>query len=446
MVEMEEQAWSDWIRERDDPKIARAKPEALDDITVLDLSYNSFGGGYCSSILAEFGAKVLRVEPPGGDFIRKCTPYGILYKGEGLNYLSEGRNKFHITLNLEKPKAREIFKGLVAQVDVLIETYSPGVMDDWGIGYEVLKEINPRLIFASITAYGQFGPMSHNRMPDYDNIIQARSANQYDSGEMLPEGMCYDERPWASPTKAGPWIGSAQAGTFMAAGILAALHWRELTGEGQALDVASAESYASLEDWASIWYQGAGVVNERFGNLNTGGWLYCFAPTKNGAVFLGGLRLEMWQAFADMVGKWDEWGAASWKDLASFSAKEEQLKWAELVFAETRKYTNDELVDMAVEYTKIGRLAPITPVVAPVCSPEETMQDANWLERGIFTPIKDPVYGELVVAQEQYKLTETPIKTKWICRPVAYDNEHIYLKYMGLGPRRLKELRESDII
>jgi crotonobetainyl-CoA:carnitine CoA-transferase CaiB-like acyl-CoA transferase len=446
MTEMEEGAWADWIRERDDPRLAGAKPEALDDITILDLSYNSYGGNYCSSMLAEFGAEVLRVEPPEGDFIRQCTPYGVLHKGEGLNYLSEGRNKFHITLNLEKPEAREILKSLVAQADVLIETYKPGVMDDWGLGYELLTKINPRLIFASITANGQFGPVSRNRMPDYDNIIQARSANQYDSGEMLPEGMCYDECPWAIPTKAGPWIGSAQAGTFMAVGILAALHWREMTGEGQALDVASAESYASLEDWASIWYQGEGVVNERFGSLNTGGWLYCFAPTKDGAVFLGGLRLEMWQAFADMVGKWEEWGAASWKDLASFSAKDEQLKWAELVFAETRKFTNEELVDMAVEYTKNGRLAPITPVVAPICSPDETMQDPNWLERGIFTPVIDPAYGELVVAQEQYKLTETPIRTKWVCRPVGYDNEHIYLKYLGLGPRRLKELKRAGII
>lgn len=446
MTEKQEQTWADWVRERNNPKVSGSKPEALDDITVLDLSYNSYGGCYCSSLLAEFGAEILRVEPPQGDFIRKCTPYGSLYKGEGFNYLSEGRNKFHVTLNLDKPEGREMLRSLAAQVDVLIETFTPGTMDGWGLGYEMLKEINPRLIFASITTHGQFGSMSRDQMPDYDNIIQARSANQYDSGEMLPEGMCYDDRPWAVPTKAGPWIGSAQAGTFMAVGILAALHWREITGEGQALDVASAESYASLEDWASIWYQGEGVVNERFGNLNTGGWLYCFAPTKDGAVFLGGLRLEMWQAFADMVGKWDEWDAASWKDLASFSEKEEQLKWAELVFTETRKYTNEELVEMSLEYTRKGRLAPITPVVAPVCSPEETMQDSNWLERGIFTPVIDPVYGELIVAKEQYKLTETPIRTKWVCRPVGYDNEHIYLKYLGLGPKKLKELRERDIL
>jgi crotonobetainyl-CoA:carnitine CoA-transferase CaiB-like acyl-CoA transferase len=151
---MEEPRWADWIRERDDPRIAHTKPEALDDITVLDLSYKSFAGCYCSSLLAEFGAEVLRIEPPEGDFIRSCTPYGMLYQGEGLNYLTEGRNKFHMTLDLEKPEGREILKGLTSQADVLIETYKPGVMDDWGVGYEQLKEINPGLIFASIRPMG----------------------------------------------------------------------------------------------------------------------------------------------------------------------------------------------------------------------------------------------------------------------------------------------------
>jgi crotonobetainyl-CoA:carnitine CoA-transferase CaiB-like acyl-CoA transferase len=415
-------------------------------VIVLDLSSGSFSGCYCSSMLAEFGAQVLRVEPPEGDFLRTCTPYGMLHRGEGLNYLTEGRNKFHITLNLARPEAREILKGLVSRADVLIETYRPGVMDDWGIGYERLKQINPGLIFASITAFGQFGPLSGSRMPDYDNIIQARSAIQYATGEMLPEGKVLDEMPWAIPTKAGPWIGWVQSGTFMAVGILAALHWRGLTGEGQALDVASAEAYASMDDWAAVWYQGSGVINERFGSLDTAGWLYCFAPTKDGAVFLGGLRLEMWQAFADMIGKWEEWGAARWEDLSAFTEEQTQRKWAPLVFAETSKYTNEELVRMSVEYGEKGRLAPITPVVAPVCSPEEAMHDPNWLDRGIFTAVRDPVYGELIVAQAQHKMTETPIRTKWVCRPVGYDNEHVYLKFMGLGARRLKELKEAGVI
>ncbi len=442
----EQTIWADWVKERNNPAAANTKPEALDDITVLDLSYKSFAGCYCSSMLAEFGAEVLRIEPPEGDFIRICTPYGTQYKGEGLNYLTEGRNKFHITLNLEKPEAREILKTLASRADVLIETYRPGTMDNWGIGYEQLKEVNLRLIFASITGCGQFGPMSRSQMPDYDNIAQARTGIQFATGEVLPEGKSYDECPWAVPTKAGPWIGWVLPGTFMAAGILAALHRRRLTGEGQALDVATAEAYACFDDYAALWYQACGVVNERFGSLDTNAWLYCFAPTKDGAVFLGGLRLEMWQAFADMLGKWDEWGVASWRNLTTFIEKEEQLKWAPLVFAETSKYTNQELVSMSVEYARKGRLAPITPVVAPVCTPMETMKDANWLERGIFAPVKDPVYGELVVAQAQHKMTETPVRTKWLCRPVGYDNEHIYLKYLGLGPSRLNRLKNAGVI
>jgi crotonobetainyl-CoA:carnitine CoA-transferase CaiB-like acyl-CoA transferase len=440
----EQTIWTSWVRERDNPGIAHTRLEALDDITVLDLSYKSFAGCYCSSMLAELGAKVLRIEPPEGDFIRTCTPYGMLHQGEGLNYLTEGRNKHHITLNLKEPEGREILKSLVKQADVLIETYKPGVMDDWGIGYEQLRKINPRLIFASITAFGQFGQSS--QMSDYDNIAQARSGVQSATGEVMPEGKSYDECPWAVPTKAGPWIGWAQPGTFMAVGILAALHWREISGQGQALDVATAEAYARFDDYAALWYQETGIVCERFGSLDTAGWLYCFAPTKDGAVFLGGLRLEMWQAFADMLGKWEEWGAASWTTLQVFMRKEEQLKWAPLVFAETSKYTNDELVSMSVEYAKNGRLAPITPVVAPVCSPQETMKDVNWLERGIFTPVRDPLYGKLIVAQAQHKMTETPIRTKWVCQPVGYDNERIYGKYMGFKPAKLKSLKKAGII
>jgi len=302
-TEREKSTWADWVRERGDPRIAHTKPEALDDITVLDLSSKSYAGCYCSSLLAELGAQVLRIEPPEGDFIRTCTPYGMLYKGEGLIYLAEGRNKFHITLNLKEPEGREILKGLVSQADVLIETYRPGVMDEWGIGYEQLKEINPRLIFASLTAYGQFGLMSRSRMPDYDNIAQARSGTQSATGEVMPEGKSYDECPWAVPTKAGPWIGWAQPGTFMAVGIIAALYRRGLTREGQALDIASAEGYASTDGWAALWYQEHGVVAERFGQLDITSWVYCFAPTKDGTIFLGGLRLEMWQAFADMMGE-----------------------------------------------------------------------------------------------------------------------------------------------
>lgn len=122
---MEEMSWADWARENTDPRKAHLKPEALEDVVVLDLSYGSFAGLYASSLLAEYGAKVIRIEPPEGDIARKMTPFGIKHKDTGLAYIVEGRNKYHITLDITKEKGRKLLKKLVKKADVLIETYPP---------------------------------------------------------------------------------------------------------------------------------------------------------------------------------------------------------------------------------------------------------------------------------------------------------------------------------
>ena len=101
---------------------------------------------------------------------------------------------------------------------------------------------------------------------------------------------------------------------------------------------------------------------------------------------------------------------------------------------------------MAIDYGKKGRLAPITAVIAHVCSPLEAMNDPHWTARRMFESVQDPLYGEIALGQAQHKMTETPARTKWACRPVGYDNEHIYLKYLGLGPTRLKKLKETGVI
>lgn len=442
--------WADWAdeaRRLDDPRLAHGKPEALDGLVILDLSHNNYAGAFCSSLLAELGAEVIRIESSEGDFLRTCTPYGIMFKGVGLNYLTEGRNKLHITLNLETEEGREILRDLAGQADVFLETFKPGTLDAMGLGYERLKEINPRLIFASITAFGQYGPLSKSSMPDYDNVAQARSGIQYCTGEMVPEGVSCDCAPaWAVPTKTGTWFAWSVSGSFTAVGILAALHWRQFSGEGQALDTSSAEAYMRFDDYTHLWYQGERHLTERVGGLDNAIWLYTFAPTKNGGVFLGGLRLEMWQGFCDIMGKWDKWDVGSWKDLAPFMKMEERMKYWPDIVAFTSRHTSEQLVEMSVEYAKSGRLAPITPVIAPIVSPEVAMKDPNWNERGIFLPVNDPVYGEIVVAQAQYKLTETPIRTKWVCRPIGYDNDHVYRKYLGYGPAKLKALKERGVI
>lgn len=449
MADYKRAKWADWadkIRSLDDPAKNFEKPEALDDIVVLDVSSRSMAGCYCSSLLAELGAETIRIEPPGGDIARTYSPNGVMHQGTGLAYLQEGRNKYHITLNMEKEEGRELFKSLAGQADVIIETYPAGTMDAWGVGYEALSKINPRLIFVSITAFGQFGPESARKQYDYDNVSQARSGIQYGTGEVLPEGKTVQEVPYAVPTKAGPWIAWATSGTFGALGVLAAIYYRELTGEGQAIDISTAEAYERLHDYALHWYADQGVICERFGSLDTALWLYGFFPTKDGGVFLGGLRLEMWKAFVDILGKWDEWKAEEWTTLAPFMKKDWQLKYQAMIDPLTAQYSSQELTRKSIEYAKSGRLAPITPVVAEIVSPWKAMQDENWKDRGMFTPVHDPVYGTVVCAQAQWKATETPPRTKWVCRPVGYDNVYVYLNYLGYGPARLKELEGTGII
>jgi crotonobetainyl-CoA:carnitine CoA-transferase CaiB-like acyl-CoA transferase len=438
--------WADHVRSLDDPAKNFEKPEALDDLVVLDLSSRSMAGCFCSSLLAELGAETIRIEAPGGDLVRTYSPNGMMHQGTGLAYLQEGRNKYHVTLNLETKDGQEILKFLAGQADILIETYPAGTMDAWGIGYEELTKLNPRLIYTSISGYGQFGPESARKQYDYDNVSQARSGIQYGTGEILPEGKTYDEMSYAVPTKAGPWIAWAAAGTFGAMGILSAVYYRGLTGEGQAIDIATPEAYERLHDYALHWYADQGILNERFGNLDTALWLYGFYPTKDGGVFLGGLRLEMWKAFVDIIGKYDEWGAEQWTTLAPFMKKDWQLKYQAMINPETEKYTSQELTMKSVEYAKSGRLAPITPVVAEIVSPDKAMRDEVWRDRGVFMPVQDPVYGSVVCAQAQWKATETPPRTKWVCRPVGYDNGYIYMKYLGFGPVKLKELEGKDII
>ena len=347
---------------------------------------------------------------------------------------------------METEEGREIFKQLIGSADVLIETYPAGQMDAWGLGYDVLSQLNPRLLYASITLHGQFGPESEWKQYDYDNVSQARSGIQYGTGEVLPEGKTFEDMPWAVPTKAGPWIAWSVSGTFAALGILAALYYRELTGEGQAIDVSTPEAYQRLQDYALHWYTDQGIIQERFSNLDTALWLYGFFPTKDGGVFLGGLRLEMWKAFVDILGKWDEWNADEWTTLAPFMKKDWQLKYQAMINPLTEQYTSRELTQKSVDYAKSGRLAPITPVVAEIVSPWKAMHDENWIERGMFTPVQDPVYGSVVCAQSQWKATETPPRTKWACRPAGHDNDFIYLRYLGYGPVKLEELKAKRIV
>ncbi len=428
--------WPDWVRRLNDPSLAHEKPEALDNLLVLDTSYAHMGGLVCSSVLAEFGAEVIRIEPPGGDPARRFTPFGIVHQDTGLGYLVEGRNKFHITLNLEKEEGRAIFKNLARKADVVIETYKPGTMDRWGIGYRQLSEINPRL------TYGQFGPKTACGKPDYDVTNQALSGAVWSTGEIENPD---DPQPYQVPTKIGCWFGWFAGGLWASFGILAALYYRMETGEGQMVDVSGAEAIMRFVDSYLTCYHMAGYVKGRVGPLDSAAFPYTFIRCKDGYTTLVGFSDINFLAITNIMERPELLQDPRCDSFTKRCRVENQIKVHPILEEWAVNYTADEILEKVQDYM-LNKRGPGTVATGQVNTPGKTLREENWWERGVFQKVEDPVYGELLLQAPPWKMTETPPRIKWACRRVGQDNEYIYLKHLGYGPLTLQELQKKGIV
>ena len=226
-------------------------------IVVLDLT-RYLAGPYCTLLLAGLGAEVIKIEPPGkGDLHRRFPPFvgpqGAASQPQSADdmnvfMLHRARNKKSITLNLYHPEGRELFKALCRKADVVVENYSPGVMDEMGVNYAVLQELNPGLILCSISGFGQNGPLRDWRA--YDPVIQSMSGIASVTG--------YPDRP---PTRCGAAISDTVAPLFAVIGILAALRRREQSGAGEWVDIAMLDTSAEPKA-SSTWERLEDFVRE----------------------------------------------------------------------------------------------------------------------------------------------------------------------------------------
>ena len=223
---------------------------ALQGITVIDLT-RVLAGPYCTMFLADMGANVIKVEVPGkGDDTRTYAPS---FHGESAYCINLNRNKRSLTLNLKSAKGKQILKDLVKKADILIENFRPGTMEKLGLGYDVLKEVNPKLVYGCISGFGQYGPY-HDR-PGYDIVAQAMG------GLMSITGW-----PGGSPTRSGTAIGDVLAGLSLTIGVEAAYINAQKTGVGQMVDVALVDSVVSSLEVINQIYLASGRIPERIGN------------------------------------------------------------------------------------------------------------------------------------------------------------------------------------
>lgn len=435
-----DRGWVDWIREQDNPGTSHLKPEALRDLMVLDVSHGHIGGLFCSSILAEFGAEVIRIEPPGGDLARFFSPFGYLRNATGLGYLAEARNKFHMTLNLKTPEGQKAFKSLAAQADVVIDTFMPGVMDGYGLSYRHLKEINPRLIYATLYTYGHFGPEAGCGKPDYDICDQARSGVMAVTGE--PEGPD-GPKPWNVPTKEGNWMAWYAGGSWTAFGILSALYYRDLTGEGQMVDVAPPEAELRFCDYHIQYYHVTGKVRGLAGAYDSAVFPYTIIKTRDNYSFIAGFSDPNWEGLTNIM-KNPELRQRFPSIFDRLKSENQRAIHAELN-QWAAAFTSDEILEMVQDYV-VNRRGPGIVATAGMCDVKQVFEDEVWWDRGVFEQTTDATYGDVALQAPPWKMTLTPPRIKWVCRPVGADNEYLFSRYLGIGKGALDDWAKQGIV
>jgi crotonobetainyl-CoA:carnitine CoA-transferase CaiB-like acyl-CoA transferase len=433
-----------WAHRATDPAGITGKPEALDDMLVLDASQGSFAGLFASSILSEMGAQVIRIEPPGGDLARKMSPYGMMINGTGLGYLVEGRNKNHITLDIAKEEGSKVFKRLVKHADILIETFKPGFLDGLGVGYRELREVNPGLIHCAIHTYGQFGEDSERcaNQPDYDIVNQARGLIMSITGE--PELDPEVPKEYKKPLRQGNWMGWYTGGAWAAFGVMSAMFHKRKTGKGQFIDCSPPEGLLSISNYAMQYFHMSGNQMPRAGNYDYAVFPYTYVKCKDGYTFISGFTDPNWTALCEILNRPDLKGM--FPTIKERLTPENQPKIQHEIEKFTMQYTSEEILQFITDYSKRADKKG-TVATGRLETPSEVLQRDHWKERQTFVTVDDPHYGKLLIQNSTFKMmTETPGRIKWVCRPVGADNEYVYQKYLGLGGAKLMGLKEQGVI
>jgi crotonobetainyl-CoA:carnitine CoA-transferase CaiB-like acyl-CoA transferase len=422
--------WDEWIRAAEDAGRVADKPEALDDLLVLDLSQGHYGALLTATYLAELGAEVIKVEPPGGEPARQWGPADAAVKGEGLAFVAEARNRYHITLDLAKKPARRLLQGLATRADVLVEGFAPGHLDGLGLGYRQLGALNPRLVYVACSAYGHFGPKARGQPPEHDLTDQALSGLLHVTGD-----------PDAAPTKVGSWISAYAQAAWGAVGTLAALHWRERSGRGQMVDVSGAEALMRYLEYTVLLYHASGQIRGRTGLYELAVFPYTFVRVKDGWAFIAGYTDPNFGALCRIMGRPELTRDPRFNTTLQRTQLGNEIALRAEIERWSATHTAGEILAKV-----LADPGPGVVVFGPMNPPGRTLEEEHWWQRGCFKRMADPVYGELLLQMPAWRMTRTPPRLKWPCRPAGYHNAHVLQKYFGLGPEALADLGRRGVV
>jgi crotonobetainyl-CoA:carnitine CoA-transferase CaiB-like acyl-CoA transferase len=360
--------------------MTRPRPSsALEHLRVLDLT-RVRAGPTCCRILADFGADVIKIEaPPGVDPNENMSGARHGYDNQNLH-----RNKRSLTLNLKEPEGRRVFMKLVETADVVVENYRPDVKDRLGIAYEDLKAVNPRIILASISGFGQSGP--YRGRAGFDQIAQGMG------GLMWLTGL-----PGQGPVRAGVAVADSTAGVYAATGILVALAERERSGEGQWVHTSLLQAQIALNDFQCARYLVDGVVPEQAGNDHPYSTPMGVVRTSDGFINIGVGGEGQWRAFCRAIERQDLFGHPD------YATQEVRLR--------NRPNLKAELEAVFVQRTSgdwLARLEEAGVPAGPIYRMDEVFADPQVEHLGMAAPVTHPERGEIRVVAQPVTLSRTP--------------------------------------
>ena len=392
----------------------------LDGIVVLDLG-RVLACPYAATMMADMGATVIKIEnPKGGDDTRKMGPF---VNGNSVYYANFNRGKVGVTLNLKEPEGKEIFKEMVKKADVVLENYRPGTMEKLGLGYDVLKEVNPGIIYGSISGFGHTGPLS--KRAGYAIVGQAMGGLMSTTG--WPDGPA---------TRTGTPMGDVLGALNMTVGVLAALVNKQRTGKGEKVDVALVDSVAAAMENITMIYQSTGRIPQRIGNRYESTYPYDTFPAKDGDVVIAAGNNKLYAILCDVMGKPELKTDPRFAEVKDRVANHVAMR--EIIVPWTKQHTIDEVDKLlndagcpACPVNTLDRLV-VDPQIAGA--------------RGMFPTIDQPGIGELQITAIPAHTTRTSTAPRKAAPLLGENNADVYGKLLGLDEAKLADLKAKGVI
>lgn len=394
----------------------------LRGIRVLDIG-SFLAAPFCGTVMAEFGAEVIKIEEPGeGDPLRR---FGTMTEvGDTMVWLSESRNKKCVTLDLRKPKGVEILLKLVAQSDIVVENFRPGVLEGWGLGYEQIKAANPRVIMVRISGYGQTGP--YRSRPGFARIAHAFSGLVYLAGE--------SGRPPVMPGSTS--LADYMSGVWAALGALMALRERDRSGRGQYIDIGLYESIFRFLDEIAPAYDRKGFIRERLGADTINIVPHSHYETQDGKwVAIACSNDKMFYRLADAMGAPALCSDPRYSVMAARLARREEVN--QLVSDWTRSLPADEVLRICEEKSVPCSL---------IYSIKDIFEDPHYAERANILRMAGGRVPGFVLPNVVPRLSETPGEVAWVGPALGEHTDEVYRELLGLSAEDIARLRADNVI